>query len=243
MVEQRSVDWALGEAMAFGSLLKQGTHVRLSGQDVERGTFSHRHHVLHHQKVTSQELYSYQHRLPRGENPSSRTSTNLKDTSYISEVSETTRKAMDNSSINPELATRLENDLNCNNACGTDSANLSYTASRTSSTNNNSSEQEDRFGYPNVDYSSSSSSFVTQHSHLNVELRNLHTINRAATHRAVSGSSCNSDNGGSLKSGATITTSQPGDNLPPSSCTVGQEVKNFCCNSSMECKNGLLLLT
>ena len=35
--------------MAFGSLLKEGTHVRLSGQDVERGTFSHRHHVLHHQ--------------------------------------------------------------------------------------------------------------------------------------------------------------------------------------------------
>ncbi|XP_076876782.1 2-oxoglutarate dehydrogenase complex component E1 isoform X5 [Brachyhypopomus gauderio] len=39
MVEERTVDWALGEYMAFGSLLKQGTHVRLSGQDVERGTF------------------------------------------------------------------------------------------------------------------------------------------------------------------------------------------------------------
>ncbi|XP_050423126.1 2-oxoglutarate dehydrogenase complex component E1 isoform X5 [Adelges cooleyi] len=49
MVENRTVDWALGEAMAFGSLLKEGIHVRLSGQDVERGTFSHRHHVLHHQ--------------------------------------------------------------------------------------------------------------------------------------------------------------------------------------------------
>uniref|UniRef100_A0A0N8DDT8 2-oxoglutarate dehydrogenase, mitochondrial n=1 Tax=Daphnia magna TaxID=35525 RepID=A0A0N8DDT8_9CRUS len=49
MVEARTVDWALGEAMAFGSLLKEGIHVRLSGQDVERGTFSHRHHVLHHQ--------------------------------------------------------------------------------------------------------------------------------------------------------------------------------------------------
>ena len=49
MVEQRSVDWALGEALAFGSLMKEGIHVRLSGQDVERGTFSHRHHVLHHQ--------------------------------------------------------------------------------------------------------------------------------------------------------------------------------------------------
>ncbi|XP_065163792.1 2-oxoglutarate dehydrogenase complex component E1 isoform X3 [Atheta coriaria] len=51
MVENRMTDWALGEAMAFGSLLKEGIHVRLSGQDVERGTFSHRHHVLHHQNV------------------------------------------------------------------------------------------------------------------------------------------------------------------------------------------------
>ncbi|XP_077999580.1 2-oxoglutarate dehydrogenase complex component E1-like [Glandiceps talaboti] len=49
LVKNRMVDWALGEAMAFGSLLKEGTYVRLSGQDVERGTFSHRHHVLHHQ--------------------------------------------------------------------------------------------------------------------------------------------------------------------------------------------------
>ncbi|XP_033845752.1 2-oxoglutarate dehydrogenase complex component E1 [Periophthalmus magnuspinnatus] len=51
MVDQRLCDWALGEYMAFGSLLKEGTHVRLSGQDVERGTFSHRHHVLHDQNV------------------------------------------------------------------------------------------------------------------------------------------------------------------------------------------------
>merc|ERR1711887_410684 len=49
MVENRTLDWALAEALAFGSLLKEGIHVRLSGQDVERGTFSHRHHVLHHQ--------------------------------------------------------------------------------------------------------------------------------------------------------------------------------------------------
>ena len=49
MVNNRQVDWAMGEAMAFGGLLKEGIHVRLSGQDVERGTFSHRHHVLHHQ--------------------------------------------------------------------------------------------------------------------------------------------------------------------------------------------------
>lgn len=39
LVKKRQVDWALGEYMAFGSLLKDGIHVRLSGQDVERGTF------------------------------------------------------------------------------------------------------------------------------------------------------------------------------------------------------------
>ncbi|KAK8739252.1 hypothetical protein OTU49_003545 [Cherax quadricarinatus] len=53
MIQARTVDWAMGEAVAFGSLLKEGIHVRLSGQDVERGTFSHRHHILHHQKMTN----------------------------------------------------------------------------------------------------------------------------------------------------------------------------------------------
>ena len=57
LVEKRQIDWALGEAMAIGSLLKEGTHVRLSGQDVERGTFSHRHHILHHQKVRDPYVY------------------------------------------------------------------------------------------------------------------------------------------------------------------------------------------
>jgi len=50
MASNREADWAIGEALTFGSLLKDGTHVRLSGQDVERGTFSHRHHVLHDQE-------------------------------------------------------------------------------------------------------------------------------------------------------------------------------------------------
>jgi len=40
-------DWAYGEALAFGSLLVEGTPVRLSGQDSRRGTFSHRHSVLY----------------------------------------------------------------------------------------------------------------------------------------------------------------------------------------------------
>jgi len=46
----KDIDWATGEALAFGSLLLEGKHVRLSGQDVERGTFSHRHSVLHDQQ-------------------------------------------------------------------------------------------------------------------------------------------------------------------------------------------------
>ncbi|KAJ3016184.1 hypothetical protein HKX48_004167 [Thoreauomyces humboldtii] len=41
-----AVDWASAEAMAFGSLLLEGSHVRISGQDVGRGTFSQRHAML-----------------------------------------------------------------------------------------------------------------------------------------------------------------------------------------------------
>ena len=51
MLGDGECDWALGEALAFGSLLEDRVHVRLSGQDVERGTFSHRHHVVHDQQV------------------------------------------------------------------------------------------------------------------------------------------------------------------------------------------------
>ncbi len=45
--ERRPIDWAFAEALAFGSLLLEGTPVRLSGQDSRRGTFSQRHSVLH----------------------------------------------------------------------------------------------------------------------------------------------------------------------------------------------------
>ncbi len=45
-----NVDWATGEALAFGTLLKDGINVRLSGQDVGRGTFSQRHSVWTDQK-------------------------------------------------------------------------------------------------------------------------------------------------------------------------------------------------
>jgi 2-oxoglutarate dehydrogenase E1 component len=43
---EQKVDWATGELMAYGSLLLDGKDVRMSGQDVQRGTFSHRHAVL-----------------------------------------------------------------------------------------------------------------------------------------------------------------------------------------------------
>jgi 2-oxoglutarate dehydrogenase E1 component len=47
---RRPLDWGMGEALALGSLAWQGTRIRLVGQDVRRGTFSHRHAVLYDQE-------------------------------------------------------------------------------------------------------------------------------------------------------------------------------------------------
>ncbi|KAF2204580.1 2-oxoglutarate dehydrogenase, E1 component [Delitschia confertaspora ATCC 74209] len=54
--EGKNIDMATAEALAFGTLCMEGHHVRVSGQDVERGTFSQRHAVLHDQE--SEDTYT-----------------------------------------------------------------------------------------------------------------------------------------------------------------------------------------
>jgi 2-oxoglutarate dehydrogenase E1 component len=55
------VDWGAGEALAFASILRDGTPIRITGQDTERGTFAHRHIVL--SDVNTNEKYSPMHGL------------------------------------------------------------------------------------------------------------------------------------------------------------------------------------
>ena len=62
MGEAGGIDWGHAESLAFASLLSEGTSVRLSGQDAERGTFSHRHAVLH--DPTSGESFTPLQHLP-----------------------------------------------------------------------------------------------------------------------------------------------------------------------------------
>jgi 2-oxoglutarate dehydrogenase E1 component len=50
-LEQGGIDFGHAESLAFSSLLTEGVHVRMTGQDTERGTFSHRHLVLHDEKT------------------------------------------------------------------------------------------------------------------------------------------------------------------------------------------------
>jgi 2-oxoglutarate dehydrogenase E1 component len=55
-IEEGGIDWGQAESLAFGSLLVEGIPIRLTGQDSERGTFSHRHAVLH--DVNTGETYT-----------------------------------------------------------------------------------------------------------------------------------------------------------------------------------------
>ncbi|WP_077614648.1 2-oxoglutarate dehydrogenase E1 component [Caenibacillus caldisaponilyticus] len=61
--EGGKVDWGHAEALAFATILQDGTPIRLTGQDAERGTFAHRHLVLHDEATG--ETYSPLHGLPQ----------------------------------------------------------------------------------------------------------------------------------------------------------------------------------
>ena len=63
MGEEGGIDWGHAEALAFASLLVEGISVRISGQDVERGTFSHRQAVLH--DIETNEAYTPLQHLPQ----------------------------------------------------------------------------------------------------------------------------------------------------------------------------------
>jgi 2-oxoglutarate dehydrogenase E1 component len=62
------IDWGTAEGLAFGSLLLEGNHVRITGQDVQRGTFSHRHAVVKDQKTENE--YTPLNNLARHLSPS-----------------------------------------------------------------------------------------------------------------------------------------------------------------------------
>jgi 2-oxoglutarate dehydrogenase E1 component len=61
--DERTIDWSAAEELAFASILADGVAIRLTGEDAERGTFSHRHAVLH--DATSGALHVPLQRLPQ----------------------------------------------------------------------------------------------------------------------------------------------------------------------------------
>jgi 2-oxoglutarate dehydrogenase E1 component len=66
-LQSGGIDWGHGEALAFASLLVEGIAVRITGQDVERGTFSHRQAVLH--DVATGDTYTPLANLPKAKAP------------------------------------------------------------------------------------------------------------------------------------------------------------------------------
>jgi len=62
---ENAVDWATGELLAYGTLMLEGKDVRMSGQDVRRGTFSHRHAVLRDENTAKS--YNRLSRIPGAE--------------------------------------------------------------------------------------------------------------------------------------------------------------------------------
>lgn len=60
MIDANTIDWALGEWLAYASLLSEGKNIRISGEDVERGTFSHRHAIVKTED-TEEEYISLRH--------------------------------------------------------------------------------------------------------------------------------------------------------------------------------------
>jgi 2-oxoglutarate dehydrogenase E1 component len=66
-IQSGGIDWGHAEALAFGSLLVEGVGIRLTGQDIERGTFSHRQAVLH--DVATGETYTPLANLPQAKAP------------------------------------------------------------------------------------------------------------------------------------------------------------------------------
>lgn len=65
--KEQELNWAGGELMAYGTLMLEGHPVRLTGQDVRRGTFSHRHAVLH--DVNTNQAYNSLNHIEGAEQP------------------------------------------------------------------------------------------------------------------------------------------------------------------------------
>jgi 2-oxoglutarate dehydrogenase E1 component len=79
--EGKGIDWGNGEALAFATLVSEGHPVRLSGQDAERGTFSHRHSVLH--DFETGESYSPLSHAKPGQAPYSVHNSHLSETAVL----------------------------------------------------------------------------------------------------------------------------------------------------------------